>query len=275
MKNIRLNWPAGRPGALMSTWDDGTEYDRTLVGIFNRHGLKGSFFLNSGALGKTARESGWKNYVGPGELATLYARHEVGSHTVSHPHPWQLSAESLRWEFTEDRRRLETLVGYPIRGAVIPFGWESGTLHMAGVFAALGFRYARHTESTERFELPAEFLQWRPTAHCGTDLDALWTRFESELERTPGSLLNLWGHSYEFEDARRWDQLESFAARAGARGDVWHATAGEVYDYLNAWRNLAWSVDGQMVYNPAAVTVCFSCEREPIELAPGETRRLG
>lgn len=258
----------------MSTWDDGTEFDRKLVEIFDRHGLKGTFALNSGFLGLSARESGWKNYVRPDEVKTLYARHEINSHTVQHPHLWHLSAEALRWQFTEDRRRLEALTGYPVRGAVIPYGWESGDEYMVRVFDGLGFRYTRRTEPTLRFEWPAEFLRWRPTAHCGTDLAVLWKSFAGELERGGLPLLNLWGHSYELEDAQRWDQMDAFAAQAGAHAQVWHATAGEVYDYLTAWRSLAWSSDGTMAYNTSATTLCLEYDKKPVILAPGERRNF-
>lgn len=270
----KLMWPGHRRGALMSTWDDGTIFDRKLVAIFDRHGLKGTFALNSGFLGLSAQASGWRDYVRAEEVKTLYARHEINSHTVQHPHLWHLSGEAMRWQFTEDRRRLEALVGYPVRGAVIPFGWETGAEHMARVFEGLGFRYARFTHTTLRCEWPANFLSWHPTAHCGADLDALWKTFAGEMDRGCAPLLNVWGHSFEFEDAQRWDSLEAFAAQAGTHAQVWHATAGEVYDYLTAWRNLSWSCDGATALNTSAVSLCLEYDKKPVTLAPGECRNF-
>ena len=275
MKNIRFSWPDGKRGALTSSWDDGTEYDRRLIAIFNEHGIKGSFYLNSGALGKTAAQSGWKNYVTADEVATLYRGQEVGSHTVTHPHLWQIPGATLRWEFTEDRRRLEALVGYPMRGAVMPFGWESGLDIMADQLGGLGFRYVRRTQLTDRFEHPADFLRWRPTAHCSADLSALWARYVVELARLPGTLLNLWGHSYEFEERQEWAKVEAWARAVGATAGVWHATQGEVYDYLTAWRSLAWSVAGDVVYNTSATTVFFSYDTKLLSVAPGQTLACG
>ena len=269
MKNIRMLWPEGRRGAVTSTWDDGTEFDRKLVSIFDRHGLKGSFFLNSGALGLSAQQSGWKAYVRADEVRALYARHEVGSHTVSHPHPWQIPPAALRQQFVEDRGRLEALVGYPVRGAVVPFGWSSGWEHMAEVLGALGFRYMRHTNQTNVFELPADFMLWRPTAHIGCDLLELWARFEAEAARTPGSLLNIWGHSYEFEDGRRWDHMSAFAEKAGACGAVWHATAGEVFDYVSAWRRMEWTADLRFARNLSALDLWFDGGGRPTVVPSG------
>ena len=275
MKKVRFIWPEGHCGAVTSTWDDGTSHDRRLVGIFNQHGLKGSFYLNSGGLGRSAQETGWKDYVHADEVKSLYERHEVGSHTVSHPHVWRISQQALNWEFTEDRHCLEALVGYPIRGAVIPFGWTSGRNSLNETLRVLGFQFARNTDPFGGFELPSDFLSWRPTAHCSVDLLALWQRFSSGIANASGSLLNIWGHSYEFEDGGRWDHIEAFAAAAGADARVWHATAGQIYDYVSAWRNMSWSVDGRLVYNPSALTMFIECDRVIIPVAPGTTQDIG
>lgn len=89
-------WPEGRKVALVSCWDDGTEHDRRLVEILNRHGLKGSFNLNSGKLGLDREQSGWKNFIRAEDVSDLYAGHEICAHTVNHPYPWALPPDQLR-----------------------------------------------------------------------------------------------------------------------------------------------------------------------------------
>lgn len=274
MKHIRFRWPDWNSGALTSSWDDGTEFDRKLVAIFNRHGLKSSFYLNSGALGKTAGESGWKNYVAAGDVATLYRGHEVGSHTISHPHPWQVPDEILRLEFLGDRLRLEELTGYPVRGGVIPYGWPVGNTLLPDQLGAWGFRYLRYSELNDRFDHPGDFLRWQPTAHCSMDLETLWRRFQDRLKDTPGVLFYLWGHSYEFEDRKEWDKIDAWARVAGGTDGVWHATNGQIYDYLSAWRRAAWSAGGHCVYNPSAQALFFTRDGEALSVGPGETRSL-
>ena len=32
--------------------------------------------------------------------------------------------------------------------------------------------------------------------------------------------------------------------------DVWYATNGEIYDYVNAYENLVFSADGKRIYKP-------------------------
>ena len=272
MKHIRFRWPDWKTGALTSSWDDGTEYDRTLVSIFNQHRLKGTFYLNSGALGLSAQESGWKNYIPAEEVAALYRGLEVGSHTISHPHPWQVPDEILRREFTEDRQRLEGLAGHPIRGAVIPFGWPTGHTVLPDRLGAWGFRYVRYSELNDRFDHPGDFLRWQPTAHCSADLETLWRRFQDRLKDTPGVLFYLWGHSYEFEDRKEWNKIEAWARQAGGTDGVWHATNGEIYDYLTAWRGAVWVGDDLTVHNPSTLPLFFTAGHEQVRLDPQQTR---
>ena len=41
--SIRITYPGGRTKALTLSYDDGRDYDRRLVKIFNDHGLKGTY----------------------------------------------------------------------------------------------------------------------------------------------------------------------------------------------------------------------------------------
>ena len=49
MPNPMILFPGGLKRALTLSYDDGVEQDVRLIEIMNRHGLKGTFNLNSGA----------------------------------------------------------------------------------------------------------------------------------------------------------------------------------------------------------------------------------
>ena len=51
MNKVYCCYPGGKHKALTMSYDDGRTYDRQLVEIFNRYGIKGTFHLNSGFLG--------------------------------------------------------------------------------------------------------------------------------------------------------------------------------------------------------------------------------
>ena len=64
---FELCYPEWKENALTFSYDDGQIYDRRLVGIFNKYGLKATFHLNSGTLGG-------EEYITPEEVASLYIR---------------------------------------------------------------------------------------------------------------------------------------------------------------------------------------------------------
>ena len=251
-------YPGGKIRALTMSYDDGRDHDRRLVEIFNRYGIKGTFHLNSGKLGRD-------RYLAAEEVASLYAGHEVAVHTVTHPYLERTATEELVWEVFEDRRNLEALVGYPVRGMSYPFGtWNQKVVDQ---LRALGIVYSRTTRATNGFTIPDEFLTWHPTCHHKGDILA---KFEAFRKRPwPGQLLYIWGHSYEFANDDNWQLIEDFCAAAGGDEEIWYATNIEIYDYLMAQRALTLSADRTMAYNPSAISVWVGVEGEPVECKPG------
>ncbi|MCW5700549.1 MAG: polysaccharide deacetylase family protein, partial [Rhodospirillales bacterium] len=102
-------FPGGRRLALSMSFDDGSEHDRRLVDMFNRHGIRGAFHLNSTTLGQDYR-------VGRNEIRTLYRDHEISCHGATHADLTRLSDDDVRRELSEDKNALEDLCGEPVRG---------------------------------------------------------------------------------------------------------------------------------------------------------------
>lgn len=64
--------------------------------------------------------------------------------------------------------------------------------------------------------------------------------------------------------------MEEFAAYTGGREDIWYATNIQIYDYIEAYRNLKFSTDGTLVYNPTAMALYFWKEGKDYCIRPGE-----
>lgn len=267
--NIELYcFPGGVSKALTMSYDDGTDHDRRLVELFNRYGIKGTFHLNSDRLGQ-------KGYIAAEEVRALFDGHEVSAHTATHPLLGRLPGERAVAEVFDDRRALERLVGYPVRGMSYPYG-SHGTDIVARL-PALGLRYARTTRSTGQFAMPDNPLLWDPTCHhkemivFGEKLIAL----TNGKRPHPPALLYVWGHSYEFANDDNWETFEAFGRLMAAHRDsIWFATNIELIDYADAVSRLQFTVDGDAVYNPSAVPVWVRVEGTPVEVAPGELRPL-
>ena len=76
--NITPLYPGGKIKALTFSYDDGVRFDGTLIEIFNRYGMKGTFNLNAGSLDAQRK-------FHADELKEIYAGHEIASHGFEHP----------------------------------------------------------------------------------------------------------------------------------------------------------------------------------------------
>ena len=106
-------YPKGLNKVLTMSYDDGVVQDRRLVDIFNKHGLKGSFHLNSARLGSAG-------CIATEEVAELYRGHEVSCHGATHALEAQIPRSMVMTEVWNDRLALEDLCGYPVCGMSYP-----------------------------------------------------------------------------------------------------------------------------------------------------------
>lgn len=258
-------FPRGVIKALTLSFDDGRVHDRKLVQKLNEYGLKGTFHLNSGFLGKDG-------YIAASEVASLFEGHEVSAHTIDHPFLDQSPTDQIVREISEDRQALESLVGYPIRGMSYPFG--SYNEKVIGLLPALGMEYSRTTNSHGTYAMPNDFLCWHPTCHHKQMVEQADTFVQFQPRHSHMALLYVWGHSYEFENDNNWELIDRFGEKIGFRDDIWYATNAEIVTYQQALDRLRFSADCRIVHNPSAMTVWVSAEGDPVEIAGGQIVRL-
>ena len=131
MNRVYACYPGGKHKALTMSYDDGRASDRRLVEIFNRYGIRGTFNLNSGLWERGDR-------IDPSEVPELYRGHEVACHTVTHPTIERCPLPEAAEQVLQDRRGLEALTGYPVRGLAYPNG--SLSEEIANMLPACGIR---------------------------------------------------------------------------------------------------------------------------------------
>ncbi|MFA6716161.1 MAG: polysaccharide deacetylase family protein [Victivallales bacterium] len=266
MNKITYLFPGGLPKALTMSYDDGVINDRRLVEIFNRNGIKGTFHLNASYLGNSGK-------ITPEELLSLYAGHEVSCHSFTHPFLERCPKPAVLNEVLEDRKRLEELVGYPVRGMSYPMGTYS--TEVKNILNAAGIVYSRTTQSTHRFVLPDNWLEWAPTCHHRENILEKAEAFKNNSYSF--SLFYVWGHAYEFDrdsPENNWGIIEEFCAQMANLPDVWYATNIAIHDYVTALKRLEFSVNCDIVHNPSAVSLWISVSGRAVEITPGELKRL-
>ena len=256
-------YPGGVRRALTMSFDDGKLADIRLAELFKKYGIKATFHYNSANIGK-------ESYVTADDIRKIGEYHEVSCHGHTHAFLDKIPASFAVKEILEDKQALEDITGELVRGLSYPYG--TYTNEVLTLLPMLGIEYSRTINNTNSCYLPDNFLEWNPTCHQSHDIDKMWNKlmkFNKHIR-----LLYIWGHSYEFDRDNTWERMENFCKMAGNNEEVWYATNIEIKDYITAMRNLVFSADQKIVFNPSAQTVWFGVDGEVMSIKGGETIKL-
>ncbi|MBU3104177.1 polysaccharide deacetylase family protein [Clostridium gasigenes] len=266
MRKIYKCFPKGRFKALTMSYDDGIEQDKRLINIFNKYGIKGTFHLNSGRIDKDEQRDidKYGGRVPKKQVVELYKGHEVAAHTATHPAIERCPITQVVNEIIEDRKELESILNYTVRGLSYPFGSYSDDIKKMLSFT--GIEYSRIVGNSEKFDMPIDLYKWKPTCHHNHKLLEFTNDFISKDRNEYLYLFYVWGHSYEFDRDNNWNLIEEFSRKIGNRDDIWYATNIEIVDYLNAFNRLQFSMNGSFVYNPSVQSVWISVDNKIYEI---------
>jgi hypothetical protein len=273
-------FPGGKGKALTFSYDDGVRQDNRLVELLNKYGFKGTFNLGAGLFEVAGSFPAGDRKVDitrirADDVNALYDGHEVAGHGYMHSGLNSADTGMAMYEIITDRYELERITGKMIRGFAYPFGQFDDNVKT--LLRMAGFAYARTIKSTREFRLPDDWLEWNPTCHHNDpELMRLAEKFctEKPFFFQP-QVFYLWGHAYEFDQQDNWNLIEGFLAyMARYKDDIWAATNIEIANYLNAFKRLAYSADGNMVHNPTNIDILFAVRFDRYTVHPGETVAL-
>jgi peptidoglycan/xylan/chitin deacetylase (PgdA/CDA1 family) len=277
---IEMLFPGGKSKALILSYDDGSNYDRQLVQLMNKYHLIGTFHLNSNKLGT----NNYFNYLNKEEIKVLYNGHEVSVHTANHPNLPDINKIDVIYEVLEDRKELERLVQYPVRGMAYPFGNTND--NVIDALKGLGIEYARTVGDTYNFQIPKDFLRWQPTIHQfakaywepnqpekdAQELAQFYKVINDFKQTKELAVLDIWGHSWEMgADKKKWDETEKFFTLLSDDKSIHYSTQIDLVDYINAYRNLKFSVNKNYVYNSSSINLFIKINDQIIEIKAGTT----
>ncbi len=273
MSSVFMRFPEGKAKALTLSYDDGVEQDIQLIDIMNTYGLKGTFNINSGLYaeeGTVFPEGQIHRRMTEKQVRQAYLNfgHEVAVHALTHPFLEQLPINMVVREIIQDRGNLEKMFGTIVRGMAYPYGTFNDTVVSA--LESCGIVYSRTVISTNDFRIPTDWL--RLTATCHHDSPELFNLAGKFIEdKVNGSpyLFYLWGHSYEFEEKNNWKVIKDFGNLLGRRDDIWYATNIEIYEYIDDYKRLIFSVDGTKVKNPTNRDLWLVYDGELVEIKAG------
>jgi len=268
---MRIVLKDGKKKVLTLSYDDGVKQDKRLIEILDKNGIKCTFNLNSGIYLKD--EPDLARRMEKEDVIKTYkdCGHEIAIHGMHHLFYNHLDKTEIIYETVQDRKNLEEDFGVIIRGMAYPFG--SYNDEVIDLLGKCGIAYARTTNSTKKCEFPENWLELNPTCHHNDpDFMKMAKRFADVKNRFNNSeMFYLWGHSYEFDDDNNWNVIEEFAEYVGGRDNIWYATNIEVYDYVQAYKNLQTSYDKKIIHNPSAIDVWFDIKDVIYCAKAGET----
>lgn len=278
MRYTYLRFPNFKQKALTLSYDDGSVHDERLIEIMTKNGLKGTFNLNSALLSedgkvKLTRQHAYELYSNSGN--------EVAVHGEKHIHLTAADSAVAVNEILQDRLSLEKLFGTIITGMAYAFGDYDDSV--VEILKCCGIEYARTTVSTEKFDIPTDWLRLPATCHHKNPrLMELAKKFIEQnrpfnkaryWDQRP-RLFYLWGHSYEFNNDDNWEIIEEFAEYVGNRDDVWYATNMEICQYVKAFDSLKFSADSELVSNPSGLDMYLNFRGEENVVPAGQTVKL-
>lgn len=252
-----IRFPNFRLKAFTLSYDDGYRQDKRLVAIMNQYGLKGTFNINGGLV-----DDKCKGHMSMQEAYELYipSGMEVAMHGYRHLALSKVDTALAIEDIVADRKILENSFGRVIKGMAYAEGAYNDEI--IEFLKKIGVDWARIAGQSEKFDLPIDWRKWQGTCHHNNPrlMDLAKEFVEQQIEslylwNRKLQIFYLFGHSFEFDNDDNWNVIESLAEYVGNREDIWYATNGEIFEYLQATQHLQFSMDGGFVKNPTSTDI--------------------
>ena len=211
-----LRFPGFKEKAVTLSYDDSPIYDRKLIEIMDKNGLKGTFNINSG------------RFVNPGEIyltkeeaLELYkdSGHEVAVHGRNHLYLPDIDTAMVVDDIINDRIALEEMFGGVITGMAYAYGAYNDSV--VDVLKMCGIEYARTINATESFE----------------QLDANMTQLITDVQSVDEQISGLTVANNKI--------VENIVQLSALTEEV-SASAGEMGNLTDSSKNLAEQVKGSV-----------------------------
>lgn len=261
MNRKLMRFPGGMAKAITLSYDDGMEQDEHLIDLLKKYDMKCTFNLVPGYFKKEkvvfpAGEV-YRNVTEKKAIELYNDPHiEVANHGYNHKFYTTLSTAEMAEDVVECRKYLESNFKRVVKGMAYPYGWYDDTV--VKTYKMCGLWYSRTVNESHSLDLPTEFLKWNPTCHHDDELLMEFAKQIVEMDSKKieqPRLLYVWGHTYEFETNDNWSVIQGFMDYVSKKEDIWYATNGEIYEYVQAYNRLEISNDGKIINNPSRIPV--------------------
>ena len=237
-------FPGNASCAVTSSWDDNDSGNMEIAQTLDSMNLKGTFYIDF---------SNAKDQLSESQIRTLSQRHEVGSHTWSHPDVRVCDDHMIRREMVESRKRLEGITGNRVLGLAYPYGHHSRLAQR--IAEESGYLFARTTEqghvdfpppdpyswgisyyAVKRYGRPKRFLSRQTFSKTAllylTNLTSRSGHLALKLFEKATARQGVWhvhGHADELQQPANRSEFLDICQTVAGREDVWYTTNGNLF----------------------------------------------
>lgn len=235
-----------------TSWDDGDARDLKIAEMLRSRGMSGTFYVpiepfsNNPALSKTDMR----------EMSSQGL--EIGGHGVAHEIMSEIPIGKVKQVVNSCKASLEDTLGQRVRMFCYPRGRFTAQvveeLKQAGYDGARTVRLLATDTNYDLYDLPtsiqvyphtrSEYLRNVLKSRKASRLVDYTTRlgfgddwvsigkklFDRVLEE--GGMWHLWGHSWEIDDLKQWNQMGEMLDYVSGRKDVMYLNNGDLVQYL-------------------------------------------
>jgi len=225
---------------LTTSWDDGHPLDFKIADLLSRYGLTGTFYIPQNAP---------TGAMSVAQIRDLGSAFEIGSHTINHVFLDGANDQQARREIFESKAWVEDMIGRPCPMFCPPGGKfaardivlirEAGyrafrSVELMSLDQPRDLGHGLHLLPTTIHAYPQPVGAYFKNAIKRRNLSNLWlyivhgralkwTRLAESLIRhvaENGGVFHLWGHSWELQEKRQWERLESVLRMLSEHTDV-------------------------------------------------------
>lgn len=98
-----------------TSWDDGYQLDLDVASMLEKYGLTGTFYV-------CPKKQHGQTMLTEKQIGELSTRHEIGAHTMIHPHLTNVSLEQARSEIAGSKAWIEGITNKPCIMFCYPYG---------------------------------------------------------------------------------------------------------------------------------------------------------
>jgi peptidoglycan-N-acetylglucosamine deacetylase len=223
-----------------TSWDDGSVLDLKLGELLTKYGIKGTFYIPNFSRRVTSLQKD--------EITELSKSHEIGGHTITHPHLTMILQSEAKTEIEGSKLYLEAILGKHIRMFSYPFGEFNddvkNIIKGCGYIGARTVKFNGFADTCDPYEFGVTMVAANPRRDAANEasLRAMGVAKEAltdwevkakalfDVALVKGGVWHLWGHSWEIDEHNSWERLDRVLNYISHRKGVLYATNGETID---------------------------------------------